>query len=232
MSGFLKHRQPDLVEWMDQPDCDPAKLEQTYQYFSTINFLLSGWKRIYKTQIRPKMSDKNRTYSFLDIGFGGGDIPIKIAKWAKDDGYKINILAIELDDRALQFISKIETDPDIEFKKVHTRDLLDQKRTFDFVLSNHVLHHLKDDEINILLKDAEQLANISIVFSDIERNLVGYGLFKILTPIFFKNSFITEDGLLSIRRSFKFEELQSIIPKKWNLDQMPLFRLLLTLDIS
>jgi len=232
MIGFLKHRKPELVEWMDRHDCDPKLLKNTYQQFSAINYLLSGWSRIYKTRIRPFCTDKKNTYSLLDIGFGGGDIPLKIAEWAKKDGINIDILGIELDDRALEFAQTLEAPANVQFKKMHSSRLIDEGISFDFVISNHVLHHLQDADVHELLKQAEQLARHMVLFNDIERNSVGFSLFKMIAPLIFRNSFIAKDGLISIQRSFTFNELREIIPKKWKLDQMPLFRLVLTLDKS
>lgn len=230
MWRFLKHRDPDLVELMDRVDCDPILLENTYQHFTSINSLLSGWRRIYKTRIRPLCVDSKQVYTLLDIGFGGGDIPIKIAEWSKKNNINLEILAIELDDRAIEFAKKLAVPANVTFKKMHSQELIDAGASFDFVISNHVLHHLSDLELTTFLKDAEQLAGKRVLFSDIERNIIGYALFKLITPLLFRNSFITYDGLISIRRSFTFEELRAMIPKKWKLDQMPLFRLLLTLD--
>lgn len=82
MPGFLSHRQPELVEWMDKADCDLKQLHQTYRHFRTVNRFLSGWKRVYKTRIRPKL-ERDKTNTFLDIGFGGADIPIALEQWSK-----------------------------------------------------------------------------------------------------------------------------------------------------
>ncbi|MBO6795194.1 MAG: methyltransferase domain-containing protein [Balneolaceae bacterium] len=231
MEGFLAHRQQDLIEWMEKEDCDPEKLHRTYQQFKTINRLLSGWKRIYKSRIRPKL-EREQINTMLDIGFGGGDIPIAITKWANRDGFDLEILAIELDDRALEFAQQLDAPKSITFEKKHAKELIAEDCRFDFVISNHVLHHLSDEEIPVLLNESDELAKKSVIFNDIERNAVGYTLFASITPLLFRDSFITVDGLISIKRSFKSEELERIIPKKWKIDQMPLFRILLTLDKS
>ncbi len=230
MLHFLKHRNPDLVEWMDRADCDLHTLNNTYRQFSSINSLFSGWRNIYKTHIRPLCKNRNISYTLLDIGFGGGDIPLKIAKWAKKDGISIQILAIELDERALGFVSSVEIPINVQFKYMHSSELIENGATFDFVISNHVLHHLKNPAVIELMLQAVQLAKRKIIFSDIERNVFGYFLFKWISILFYRKSFVQKDGLISIQRSFTFDELKSIIPKKWTLDQMPFFRLLLTLD--
>lgn len=93
-----------------------------------------------------------------------------------------------------------------------------------------MLHHLQDEEIPVLLDEAKQLTKKAVIFNDIERSVLGYGLFASITPLLFRNSFVSKDGLISIKRSFKAEELEQLVPKTWNIDQMPLFRILLTLD--
>ena len=231
MVHSLKYRKPELVEWMDRTDCDQQILRNTYRQFSTINSILSGWRQIYKTKIKPLCTDKYKTYTLLDIGFGGGDIPIKLSKWANRDGIKLDILAIESDERALKFVKTLDIPTNVQFKKMPSSDLIRNSAIFDFVICNHVLHHLTNDEVTTLIEQTEQLAKHRIILCDIERNLIGYFLFKWITPLLFRNSYIQKDGLISIQRSFTFEELELVIPTKWKLDQMPLFRLVLTLDI-
>jgi len=230
MPVFLKHRNEDLVEFMDREDCDLEKLNNTYRQFSTINSLLSGWRRIYNQLIKPELTSPDRIYTFLDIGFGGGDIPLKIARWANNDGFKVEVLGIELDDRALEFVKMISTPTNVQFRKIHLIELINQGEQFDFVLSNHLLHHLNNKKISVLLQQSESLARIKVVFSDIHRSDLGYGLYSLFTRPFFRKSFITPDGLMSIRRSFTKKELEKITPEAWQVLSMPLYRLLLIRD--
>ena len=63
---FLRNRAGHLVERMDLPDCDPVKLLKTYRQFKTINYLLSGWGRIYSKYLKPAFQEGAETV--LDIG--------------------------------------------------------------------------------------------------------------------------------------------------------------------
>ena len=228
MPFFLKNRRTDLVELMDRDDCDQHKLENTYRQFYRINGILSQWRRIYTTQLRPLMQDRNREFTLLDIGFGGGDIPFSLAKWAQNDGLNLKITAIELDERALDFVSDLEPHPKIEFKHCSSTQLVLENRTFDFVISNHVLHHLDTDTFSKFLDEAISLAGKKVIFNDIERSDVGYVLFNLFSRLLFRNSFITQDGLTSVKRSFTFSELKHVIPEKWNTDRLFPFRLILS----
>ncbi|MFD2530839.1 methyltransferase domain-containing protein [Gracilimonas halophila] len=226
MSSFLSKRTPSLVEHMDRDDCNPVLLKNTYKQFPVINRLLSQWHRVYKNEILPFVK-QHRTYSLLDIGFGGGDIPIKLAQWAKRDGIQLNITAIDTDRRAYEFATSKYPEGLVTWKHVSTKVLSQKKQKFDFVISNHLLHHLQDGEILTLLKEAKSLSTGKIIFSDIERSKTGYALFNVFSRVFFRHSFITKDGLISIRRSFTREELTNIVPADWKVKRMFPFRLLL-----
>ena len=110
MPFFLSKRQPDLIEFMDREDCDPVLLENTYRQFATINLLLSQWKRIYTNELLPMMQE-GITYTLLDIGFGGGDVPIRLAEWAEKDGLDLIITAIDTDKRAYNFAQSCVAPP-------------------------------------------------------------------------------------------------------------------------
>lgn len=223
---FLKSREPELIEEMDREDCDITMLHNTYRQFRYINSLLSKWRHIYSHEIKPVLMSQNST-SLLDIGFGGGDITRSIEKWASLDGFDINITAIDPDKRAYKYCHETYTDSSIEWKKCRSTDLVADGKKYDIVISNHVLHHLKDDEVLKLLEESEQLSTQKVLFNDIERSAIGYFLFSSLSRIFFHNSFITKDGLTSIRRSFKGSELKKLIPKNWRVKRSFPFRIFL-----
>jgi 2-polyprenyl-3-methyl-5-hydroxy-6-metoxy-1,4-benzoquinol methylase len=230
MPLFLKRRDKNSKERMDDPDCDKQELFNTYDQFSVINSLISRWQFIYKNFIKNACSDPTKTYTLLDIGFGGGDLPIKISKWAKNDRLKLDVTAIETDSRATEYVQGIETPPEITFRQISSTDLIKEGQTFDFVISNHLLHHLSDDELLRMLQEARKLSNRRVLFNDIERSDLGYLVFNLLSRPIFRSSFITEDGLTSIKRSFTAEELEEKVPADWIVKRIFPYRLLLSYD--
>lgn len=232
MPLFLYNRQPDLVEQMDKEDCDPVKLKNTYIQFSLINGMLSNWKRIYRKRIRPEFeNDPNRKYSLLDIGFGGGDIPLSIARWANQDGFKLEITAIETDQRAFEYAQNLcDNSSFVTFLNCSSSDLIKQEKHFDIVVSNHVLHHLDKSSTFNILDETKHLATSLVIFNDIERSDIGYFLFNVFSRLLFRNSFITEDGLTSIKRCYTKRELAEIAPYGWKVERSFPFRLLLSYE--
>lgn len=225
MPLFLKERHVDLVEFMDQSDCNQTLLFNTYQQFSTINRLISGWKRIYKRFIRPVFTDKTTEYSILDIGCGGGDILHWLDELSNDDGFRVNLTGIEPDKRAIDYLSKRNHPDNFHFLQSTSNELAEKNYTFDIVISNHLMHHLNQSDLLDVCNHAENLASKKIIFSDIERSDIGYALFRIFATPFFRNSFIVPDGLTSIKRSFRKPELQQALPDGWKVYRQFPFRL-------
>lgn len=212
--GFLAERAVDAVEEMDRPDCDERKLERTYRQFPLINWAVSGWRGVYRRQLRPLLRP-NGPNSLLDIGSGGGDIPRAIAKWAARDGIPLDITAIDPDERAHAFaVSRPKVDG-LVFHRAFSSELVAQGRSFDLVTSNHLLHHLDAAQLAALLSDSQQLCRRAAIHNDIRRSPLAYGFFSVGTLPFFPGSFIREDGLTSIRRSYTSDELQQLVPRGW-----------------
>lgn len=228
MPLILSKREPHLVEEMDKPDCDRTKLFNTYRQFQSINRLVSRWKVIYKQFIKPSLSfEKENT--LLDIGYGGGDLPLFLHHLATNDGFRLSITGIETDSRAVQFVDSLIIPKNISLEYASTTDLIKQNRQFDIVLSNHLLHHQQNDQLITLLNEATRLSRARVIFNDIERGDVAWLLFRFLRP-FYHNSFITKDGLLSIRRSFTKSEIERIIPTGWSVRRVFPYRLVITFD--
>jgi SAM-dependent methyltransferase len=223
----LTERDPAAVEEMDRPDCDPEKLRRTYAQFWLINSVVSGWRRNYVRYLRPQFSS-DRTNTLLDIGSGGGDVPRMLARWARRDGLRLDITGIDPDARAHEFASSRPVPPGLTFRRAFSSELVEEGRSYDVVISNHVLHHLTGEQFSALLADSEALGSRLSLHCDIERSRWGYALFSAGTLPFFPGSFIRQDGLTSIRRSYTAEELAAAAPPGWQcLQQHPWQNLLM-----
>jgi 2-polyprenyl-3-methyl-5-hydroxy-6-metoxy-1,4-benzoquinol methylase len=227
MPFFLSQRKLHSREYMDDPECNREMLFNTYRQFAMINAAIAGWKRIYQTHIKPLLNEVVQPCSLLDIGFGGGDIPLKLAKWAAEDGFLLHITAIDTDPRAMEYVKSLSVPSNVTFLHCSAVELLSIGGKFDLVISNHLLHHLNPDELKQLLNQSKKLSKGKVLFNDIERNDIGYGLFSLIT-LPFPYSFIREDGLISIKRSYTFRELKKHIPADWEVRRQFPFRLLLS----
>lgn len=223
--AFLTHRNLTAIEEMDKPDCDPEKLDRTYAQFPLVNRTVTGWHRTWARYIRPVLST-SRTNTLLDVGSGGGDVPRAFARWAARDGFSLEITAIDPDERANAFASSQPTTPGLTYRRAFSSELVAEGAQFDVVTSNHVLHHLSPDELSGLLSDSEKLSTRLALHSDLHRTRVGFTLFSVATlPL--RGSYIREDGLTSIRRSYLAKELRAVVPSGWRVERQVPFRNLL-----
>ena len=228
MPLFLAARLHGVQELMENPACEPRRLHNTYVQFRKINAAVSGLRRLYRRYLLPQARTHRGPITLLDIGFGGGDIPIALARWGQRDGLDLQITAIDTDTRAVTYARARPHPPNVTFRQASTDELLARGERFDWVLSNHLLHHLAEDELHRMCDDSRRLCRSLVIHSDIVRSDLAYLAFAGFTVPFFHRSFIVADGLTSIRRSFTRRELRGLAPPGWTVaPAFPFHQLLL-----
>lgn len=229
----LAERETEATELMDDPGCDAEALRRTYRQFVVVNRLVSGWRTVYVRRIRPLLSSGSTT-TLLDVGSGGGDVPRALAGWAARDGVRLEITAVDPDERATAYARSLRPVPGVTFRPCFSSDLVREGTRFDVVTSNHVLHHLDPDQTAGLLADSQALARRLVVHDDIARSpLAALGYWVGTLPLHRRGrphaSFVRDDGLLSVRRSYRPEELAAVLPPGWTVERQP-FRVMAVLD--
>ncbi|WP_290801036.1 class I SAM-dependent methyltransferase [Herbiconiux sp.] len=226
----MRKRAVDARERMDEPDCNLLTLNRTYEQFRLVNRVVAGWHDTYRRRIRPLLS-RTEPSALLDIGCGGGDVARALAHWAARDRLLLEVTAIDPDPRALDFAERAPNPDGVRFLRTTSAALVEIAVRFDFVISNHVLHHLDAEQLADLLIDCELLCRGLSIHSDIRRSPLAYAAFSVATlPL--RNSFIREDGLTSIRRSYTEGELRVAARRDWIVETQAPYRVLLSYAAS
>ncbi|MDN3669806.1 methyltransferase domain-containing protein [Echinicola jeungdonensis] len=180
------------------------KLGKINKWLGGNHVTLEGLRQLLKNQ------PKDKTYTIVDLGCGHGDILRLIADYGRKHKYSFNLIGIDANQDAIDFAVELSEDYDeLSFKKLDVFSEEFQTLNYDIVLSTLFLHHLNQDEINTLLKMIGSKAKLGVVINDLHRNRMAYALFKLLGLAIF-NHMIVQDGLTSILRAFKREELENI----------------------
>src|SRR5690606_32432134 len=87
-------------------------------------------------------------------------------------------------------------------------------KTADIFLFSLTLHHFTDSEILTILEKANQQANLGIVINDLQRSAFAYRLFQMFSFFFLKSNMAKNDGLVSILRGFKRNDLKQFALKR------------------
>jgi ubiquinone/menaquinone biosynthesis C-methylase UbiE len=137
----------------------------------------------------------------LDVGSASGDLPCYVR--ARVSG---PLVAVGLDIKALHFrfaprsLHRVVGD---------VRALPFRDRCVDVVTASLFLHHFDDDEVPIVLADLFRLARRALVVNDLHRAAVPYLFGRLFFPILFRSPVSVADGLVSIRRAFRPDELHA-----------------------
>lgn len=219
MPPDLSARAAGARELMDDPGADRRMLERTYDRFRLVNAIVSRPGLLYRRDIRPRA--RRGRISILDVGAGGGDLCRDLARRLRRDGLDAEVTALDADDRATSWAASHDDGAGVRYRCAHTADLVREGAAFDVVVSNHLLHHLTEAELPGLLADTGVLAGSEglVVHRDIARSRTAFVLFAAVTWPFAGNllagSFIRDDGLTSIRRSYTVKELSAAVPAGW-----------------
>ncbi|WP_460794840.1 methyltransferase domain-containing protein [Microbacterium sp. GXF0217] len=214
----LATRATSARELMDAADADRAALERTYARFRLVNPVVGGWRSIYRRLVRPRV--KAGGVRILDIGSGGGDVTRRLARWARRDAADAVVTALDADPRATAWAAQQGGPTNVRYRTGTASELVASGERFDVVVSNHLLHHL--DTVSGLLAETDALLDTDgiAVHVDIARSRHAYALFNALTWPFastvLAGSFIRDDGLTSIRRSYTVTELARLAPQGWS----------------
>ncbi len=212
----LSKRNTSDKELLELADVDMERMERTIRQFKTINYLLSGSRRLMREYFFRIMSQNPESeYTLLDVGAGGCDISIWAACEARRRGLKLKITALDNNRNSLCLAYQAVRDyPEISIVEGDAR-ALKSLEAFDFVFSNHLLHHLDWNEIKAFLDSILPRTRIAFVMNDLKRSRWAYLGFTIFSALLTPGSYHFYDGRLSIKRAFLPEELQSFLQKNF-----------------
>lgn len=225
---------PDLskraheAEIMDSLDSDPVGLANTLEQFRAINRWLTPCQRLLRRYFLDAMKqDRQRAWTLLDVGSGGGDLAIWLVGRCRKLGISIDITGVDHDPRVVAFATrKCSAFSNITIRDADARELRSSGETWDFVFCNHFLHHLADDDIVDMLATIHEVASTRFVLSDIYRSHVTYLAYSMLFPLRMTNSFAWHDGRLSIRKGFTIADCRTFVEAAGIADTTSIHRLL------
>lgn len=199
----------DQEEIMDDFAMEGEVLRDALDKIASINQLLGGNKlTLSSIQVLLKNQLADNTITIVDIGCGNGDMLRTLAEYAVQNNLKFNLIGIDANNFTINHAKKLSDN----YKNISYRcedifktnfDLL----KYDIALCTLTLHHFREEQIIKLMTTFYKNCNIGIVINDLHRNIIAYRLFQALCFVFSLNDMSREDGLVSILRGFKKNEL-------------------------
>ena len=197
-----------MAEKMDDFSISGLELRRTLITLGRINKWLGG-NRVTLNGMKRVLNGhpKEKPIIILDLGCGGGDILREVAVFGKQKGYSFKIIGVDANKSTLGYAKELsQSFPDISFLHCDIFSEEFKRMEYDLVLTSLFLHHFDDKQLEKMIKGILEKASIGIVVNDLHRHTMAYFLFRLLC-LFTTNNMVKEDGLISILKGFKRDEL-------------------------
>jgi 2-polyprenyl-3-methyl-5-hydroxy-6-metoxy-1,4-benzoquinol methylase len=217
MAADTKYRTQE-TEIMDDFSLQGEELRDALDQIARINQLLGGNKVILQgLKIFLEQSDTAKMITIADIGCGNGDMLRMLAKFGQKNKLNFQLTGIDANEFTVDYAKKLSKDySNIQYKcvDIFCEDFKTMK--FDIILCTLTLHHFSDEQILKIISIFSNNAQTGIIINDLHRSKIAYRLFEVICAIFRLNRMSREDGLISILRGFRKNELEGF-SKKLNL---------------
>ena len=208
----------EQTEIMDDFLLEGEELIKALDKIAHINRFLGGNKLTLNgvKQLLTK-SDISKPIIIADIGCGNGEMLRMLADYGSKNNLIFKMIGIDANEFTINYARKLSDNyPNIEYYCIDIFDDYFGSLKYDIVLCTLTLHHFSNEKIINLITTFNNNATTGIVINDLQRSKLAYRLFDKICIVFSLNKMSREDGLISILRGFKKNELEDF-SKKLNL---------------
>lgn len=207
--NFSYYKRSKEPEYMDEANLSGQEMRAVLNDLRTVNKYLGG-TRITLKGIERLLKSRNKevVYTLVDLGCGDGEMLRQCAIFAKKNNFKFKLIGIDFNPNIIEYaISKSKEYENISFQAI---DLFSDNFTqlnADICLCTLFLHHFEDSKIINFVYTLYEQSKIGVVVNDLHRNPIAFYTFKWLSEIILKTKIARHDGLVSVARSFRKQDL-------------------------
>ncbi len=199
----------DQFEIMDDMTMSGPELRRTLDLLASINLwlggntlTLDGIKSMLKTQAAGK------TIRIVDLGCGNGDMLRKLHRFGKDKGYSFELVGVDANPNSVAYARELSSGlENLTFETLNIFSDEFVEMDYDIAIATLFMHHFSDEEITKLVSGLQRKSTIGVLINDLHRSELAYALFWVIS-LFFRNEVARNDGLVSIRKAFRREDLE------------------------
>ena len=198
---------PIGVELLDDPAADPATVERALVEIARSNYWFGGWWAVRAGLARLLAGvPRGATVTLLDVGTGAGDLPALARGWAARRGVRLVPLGLE----ASAVAARLARRRGVATALGTAGALPLRDGAVDVALASQVLHHFDAESARRILRELGRVARLGVVVADLRRSPLAGPLFRAGGAALGFHRVTVQDGLLSIRRGYKREELAAL----------------------
>ncbi len=197
-------------EVMDDPQLDQSRHFRALKSLATMNRLSASSSLVWREIAAYSDRQPRHKIRILDIATGSGDIPIGLSHRAKRDGIEVEILGIDISQRAIEYACQqaVAQKANVEFATLDA--LTDQLPAgFEVITCSLFMHHLSEEDVQRLLEKIKSAAKF-VVVNDLRRSRAGWWLAFLVTRLFSRSDVVHADACLSVGASFSISEFREL----------------------
>jgi len=202
--NWLTKRHPG-PELMDDPSVSDSEFEGVLRVLEVINAWLGGYSATL-IPLQKLCIDKNKTYTIVDVGCGGGDSLRVIHYWAAKNGFKVALYGVDLSPVAIDYAKRNSQNMDITYLVGDCFLAHELVQDIDIISSSLFTHHLDDATFTQFLQYMDTHSKAGWVINDLHRHWLGYYSIWLITTLFVRNRLVRYDARISVWRGFRKQE--------------------------
>ena len=198
-------------EIMDDLNCSGPVLDQTLRELKTINRWLGGNKVTTQGLSEVVQRFPQEQYSVVDLGCGGGDMLAVMQDWAQQEQVSMQLIGADANAHTIALAQQRQQQlQGIRWQVANVFDPAFFEEQVDIATCTLFTHHFTDEELVTLFQGLKQKVRLAIVINDLHRHPLAYYSIKWLTRWFSKSPMVQNDAALSVLRSFRRNDWESI----------------------
>lgn len=203
----LKSRSAE-AEVMDDLDLPSAEIDPVLAGLSKMN----RWFGAHKTTIKALQQFPDINHNHIsDWGCGGGDTLVALRKWSDENVLALRLTGVDASGAAVRYAKLNSLGCRINYIKANVLGAELHKDQFDIVTSGLFSHHFADKEWVQLIRNMHTCSRRGVILTDLHRHWLLYYGVTAITHILTKNKMARVDGPLSVKRSFKRNEIVTLL---------------------
>lgn len=195
-------------ELMDRPDASSAELEAALGSLRGLNRYFGSYRIV--SHFMKRWLQSGDRVRVLDLATGSADIPRLVAEHARAVGAVAEIVAVDFQPATIETARRLSAGyPEIACECANVLSFCADE-PFDIVICSLALHHFSEEDAVRLLRRCRELSRAFVLVADLRRSwLLKVGV-DLLTALVFRDRMTFEDGRMSARRAFSFQEMREL----------------------
>jgi len=201
-----RSRRPEL---MDEVDLEPERHVRALRALARINAVSRSAARIWSELER--LEAAGQSLRVLDVACGGGDVLLRLARRARDEGRQMELEGCDTSAVAVAH-ARAEAESLGLDARFFRRDVLEAglPTGYDVFCSSLFLHHLEESRAVSLLGDMSRKARRLVVVQDLRRTRFGDLLAWLGTRTLTRSGVARTDGPRSVQAAFTLDEVRGL----------------------